>query len=120
METETSSEIDRADWDTAWRNRPLRRVGNPIQVDVAPTPDEDWGDVTHVDIVSDPPQYANRGWRETDICPLCGHTTRDISRIAVTYYPYFSSGFSYGRAAWAHQSCFDACNEIASPAPVPW
>ena len=120
--TDVSIEDDRTEWDNAWRNRPLRRFVHPIQIDVAPTSDADhWGDVTHIDIVSDPPQYAGFGWRENDICPLCGRTTiHDGSRIAVTIYPYFSKGFSYGRAAWAHESCFAMCEEIPGPAPVPW
>ena len=63
MTTEVPIDDDRTEWDSAWRNRPLRRLVNPIQIDVTPTPNGDWGDVTHVEIVSDPPQYAERGWR---------------------------------------------------------
>lgn len=37
MATEVS--IDSAEWDNAWRNLPLRRLVNRIQVDVALTPD---------------------------------------------------------------------------------
>jgi len=121
MTTEIPIDDDRTEWDNAWRNRPLRRLVNPIQIDVTPTPNGDWGDVTHVEIVSDPPQYAERAWRQNDICPMCGRaTTDDSSRIAVTIYPYFSKGFSYGRAAWTHESCFATCEEVPGPAPVPW
>jgi hypothetical protein len=119
MATEIS--IDRAEWDNAWRNLPLRRLVNRIQVDVAPTPDADWGEPTHVDVVADPPQYADRGWRPDDVCPVCGRgTSADSSRLAVTLFPYFASGFSYGRPSWAHQSCFDSCEEVAGQSPVPW
>ena len=121
MATESSIDDSRTEWDNAWRSQPLRRLVNPIQIDVSPTPKDNWGTVTHVDIVSNPPQFADSGWRENDICPMCGFTTTgDSSRLAVTIYPYFSKGFSYGRGAWAHQSCFLACEEIPGPAPVPW
>jgi len=117
----TEDSIDRTEWDNAWRNLPLRRVVDPIQVDVAPTPHADLGEPTHVDIVADPPQYAEPGWRPNDVCPICGRGTNDdTSRLAVTLFPYFANGFSYGRPSWVHQSCFDSCEEIADPSPVPW
>ena len=120
MSSELSIDDDRTEWDNAWRNLPLRRLVNPIQVDVAPTADADLGEPTHVDIVADPPQYAERMWRTDDVCPICGRgTSDDGSRVAVTIYPYFLNGFSYGRGAWAHQLCFDSSEEVAGPSPVP-
>ena len=122
METELSiDDDDRTEWDNAWRNRELRRFVGPIQIDVSPTPNDDWGHVTRVEIVSDPPQFANSIWRKDDICPVCGQATADdSSRIAVTIYPYFSKGFSYGFGAWVHESCFATCEAVPGPAPVPW
>ena len=50
MEIELSiDDDDRTEWDNAWRNRELRRFVNPIQIDVSPTPNNDWGDVTRVE-----------------------------------------------------------------------
>lgn len=111
---------ERAEWDEVWRNRPLRQLVSAVQIDVAPLPNHEFGNVTRVDIAMDPAQFEDSAWRKDDVCPVCGNQTLVDSRIAVTIYPYFSSGFSYGLGAWAHQSCFAACKEIPGPAPVPW
>jgi [ribosomal protein S5]-alanine N-acetyltransferase len=111
---------ERVEWDVVWRSRPLRQLVSPVQIDVAPIPNHTFGEVTHVDIAADPPQFADSGWRRDDLCPVCGNTTLVESRIAVTIYPYFATGFSYGICAWAHRSCLAACKEIAGPAPIPW
>ena len=120
MEVDLSHDDDRTEWDEAWRNRPLRQLIRPVQIDVAPNPNHTFGNVTRVDIAADPPQYLNSEWRKVDICPVCGAATSIDSRIAVSIYPYFESGFSYGLSAWAHKSCFATCKEIAGPAPIPW
>lgn len=111
---------DRTEWDRAWRERPLRRLVNPVQIDVAPTGDPAWGEVARVEIAADPPQFANTGWRNSEICPVCGKATPTDNRIAATIYPYFESGFSYGLPCWVHGDCLAACEEVAGPAPVPW
>ena len=121
MKNDSSEDEDRTEWDTTWRNRALRQLVTPVQVDVLPTPNVDWGKVTRVEIAIDPSQYAESGWRKTEICPICGSTTTDGDpRLAVTIYPYFLSGFSYGLPAWVHESCYAGCEEIPGPAPVPW
>jgi hypothetical protein len=120
MELDLSTDDAQAEWDGAWRNRPLRQLVGPVQIDVAPMPNHSFGNVTHIDIAVDPPQNIASGWRKDNICPVCGTATSIDSRIAVTIYPYFDSGFLYGLAAWAHESCFATCREIAGPAPVPW
>src|SRR5687767_12644354 len=120
MEIDLPADKQRAEWDEVWRNRPLRQLVSPVQIDVAPGPNHPFGNVTHVDIAADPAQYTDSGWRKDDICPVCGTATSIESRIAVTIYPYFESGFSYGLGAWAHKSCFATCKEIAGRAPVPW
>lgn len=111
---------ERVAWDETWRSRPLCQLVSPVQIDVAPILNHTFGEVTHVDIAADPPQFADSGWRRDDLCPVCGNTTPVDSRIAVTIYPYFATGFSYGLCAWAHPSCLAACKEIAGPAPIPW
>jgi hypothetical protein len=121
MEVDLSIDDDRTAWEAAWRERPLRRLVDPVQIDVSPTPNDNWGDITRVDIAIDPPQFEGSGWRKDDICPVCGCTTTgESSRLRVTIFPYFSKGFSYGLAAWAHESCFAVCEEVPGPAPVPW
>ncbi len=120
MPFDFSTDDDRAEWDRIWRNRPLRQLVNPVQIDVAPSPDHEFGELTRVDVAADPPQFADRGNRATETCPVCGVTTSPELRIAVSIYPYFASGFSYGRGAWAHEACLASCREIPGPAPVPW
>jgi hypothetical protein len=83
-------------------------------------PNHTFGEVTQVDIAADPPEFVDSGLRKDDLCPVCGNATQVDFRIAVTLYPYFASGFSYGVAAWAHESCLVVCREIAGPAPIPW
>jgi hypothetical protein len=111
---------DRDEWDRIWRERPLRRLKTPVQIDVAPTPDSTWQDVVRVDIAADPLRFVDRVWRATEICPVCGTATSAGRRIAVTIYPYFTNGFSYGLGAWAHEPCIAGCEQIQGPAPVPW
>lgn len=111
---------DRTEWDRVWRERPLRQIVKPVQIEVAPTPNPAWGRVVRVEIAADPPQYADTIWRNSEGCPVCGEATTSDRRIAATIYPYFESGFSYGLPCWVHEACFAACEEIAGPAPVPW
>ena len=113
MEVDLVIDDDRTEWDAAWQNRPLRRLVNPVQIDVSPTPNDNWGDVTRVNISIDPPQFEHFNWRKDDICPVCGQTTTgESSRLAVSIHPYFSNGSSYGLGAWAHESCFASCEEV--------
>jgi hypothetical protein len=111
---------DRTEWDKAWRERPLRRLVNPVPVDVAPTPDPAWGKVLRVDVAADPPQFTDRCWRKSEVCPVCGEVATSENRIAASIYPYFEIGFSYGLYCWVHEACLLSCEEIAGPAPVPW
>ena len=111
---------DRTEWDRVWRERPLRQLVNPVQIDVVPTSDPAWGEVVRIEIAADPPQFSDTGWRNSEDCPVCGNVTSADHRIAATIYPYFESGFSYGLPCWVHESCLLSCEEIAGPAPVPW
>ena len=60
MGIDLTADNERAEWDEVWRNRPLRQLVRPVQIDVAPGPDHTFGNVTHVDIAADPPQYISR------------------------------------------------------------
>ncbi|MGH9880588.1 MAG: hypothetical protein ACRD6N_04065, partial [Pyrinomonadaceae bacterium] len=44
----------------------------PIQIDVAPTADDDWGEVVRVEIAPEPVQFMDQIWRKTEVCPVCG------------------------------------------------
>ena len=120
IEIDLSADKERLEWDEAWRNRHLRRLISAVQIDVSPMPDHTFGEVAHVDIAADPPQFVGSVWRKDDLCAVCGDATEVNCRIAVTIYPYFGSGFSYGLGAWAHHHCLQGCKEIPGPAPIPW
>lgn len=111
---------DLVKWNRVWRERPLRRLLIPPQIDVVPTADHDWGKVIRVDVAADPPQFVGSGFRDSEICPVCGNVASSDYRIAATLYPYFESGFSYGLPCWIHEPCLASCEEVAGPAPVPW
>lgn len=111
---------DRAEWNRAWRERPLRRLVNPPRINVVPTVDSDWGQVVRVDVATDPPQFVDAGMRISEVCPVCGKETSGGYRLAATLYPYFESGFSYGLPCWIHEPCLASSEEVAGPAPVPW
>ena len=111
---------DRTEWDRVWRERPLRQLVMPAQIDVAPAADPAWGCVVRVEIAADPPQYADTIWRDSEVCPVCGGAASSDRRIAATIYPHFESGFSYGLPCRVHEACLAACKEVAGPAPVPW
>jgi hypothetical protein len=111
---------DRTEWDRGWRERPLRQLVNPVQIDVAPTADPAWGKLVRVEVAADPPQFSDTGYRNSEICPVCGDVTSAYNQIAATIYPYFDGGFSYSLPCWVHEACLVSCEEIAGPAPVPW
>jgi hypothetical protein len=111
---------DRTEWDRVWRERPLRQLIAPVQIDFAPVADPAWGEVVRVTIAADPPQFADTALRDSEICPVCGKVAPTDVRMAATIYPHFASGFSYGLPGWVHETCLAACEEVAGPAPVPW
>jgi hypothetical protein len=68
----------------------------------------------------DPPEFADRAWRESSRCPVCGGATSPQSRQAASIHPTWPSGFSLGIGVWVHQDCFEQCPETDQPAPIPW
>ncbi len=120
LEVNLPEDNDRTEWDRVWRNQTVRQLPNPILIDVSPREEEAWGKVMRVEVVADPIQFSDRVWRKTENCPVCGLTTSTDQRMAVSIYPYFTNGMSYGFGAWAHEPCFVGCEEVGGSAPVPW
>jgi hypothetical protein len=76
----------------------------------------------------DPPEFADRVWRESEVCPVCGETTADCPRVAATltleYEKPVDWSFkcepSFGMGVWGHESCFERCEDTLRPAGIPW
>ncbi len=109
---------DRETWEQAWRNCSHRRIESPIRIDVGL--DSDFGKIVSVTISENPAEFSDKGWRETDYCPICGQTTVGAQRLAATIHPTFETGFSYGVGVWVHGLCFEKCPETGEPALIPW
>jgi len=116
---------DREEWDRAWSARTLRSLPGECKLDLQfarwlPLK------VAPITIAADPPEFAARGWRESDVCPVCGESTLGSVRIAACLYVAFenlegdSRGFKFGVGVWAHQSCFESCPDTGRPAGIPW
>ena len=120
MEGDSSTDDERAEWDEAWRNRPLRQLICPVQIDVAPTLNHTFGNVIHVDIAADPPQFVDSIWRKDDLCPVCGTAPSVDSRIAVTVYSLFRERLFIwpGRLGLSIVLC--NLQRGRHPPPIPW
>lgn len=113
------SDEDRAAWDK-WSAMPHRRLLAPPKVDVVGNLGAEIGEPVMVTISQNPPQYSDRPWRKSEVCPVCGETTAGMSRLPACLHPKFECGFSYGLGVWVHQTCFDHCPDAAEPTPIPW
>lgn len=111
---------DRTEWDRVWGSRPVRRLPGPVRIAVAQGDSAEVGMPVHVDIAVDPHQFEETVVRQTDVCPVCGESTANGGRIAVSIYPEFENGISYGLGAWAHESCLATCELVPGVKHVPW
>jgi len=77
-------------------------------------------------IADNPPEFAARVWRASEICPVCGETTTGCVRVAASLDVTFEKlvslarGFSYLIGVWVHQLCFERCADTGRPASIPW
>jgi hypothetical protein len=111
---------DRAEWDQAWASMPHRRLLTPPKIDVAGSFGSGFGELVSVTISEDPPEYNNKPWRPSEICPVCGATTVGTTRLPSSLHPTFANGFSYSLGVWVHRSCFESCPDAGEPTPIPW
>lgn len=109
---------DREEWDRIWGTVTQHRLPPGIQLDLGD--DQAFGRVGSVAISEDPPQFSDRVWRETAVCPVCGCSTVGMQRVAATVHLAFDSGFQLGKGVWVHRSCFESCPDTGQPAPIPW
>ena len=112
------NEIDRSDWDRAWGAQTVRLLPDGCKLDVSHHfPGQKLCEVT---IAIDPPQYADRPWRESEICPVCGQATLTTERIAASLDVKYEQGLRVGMGVWAHKECIEICKDTGLSAGVPW
>ncbi len=111
---------DRSEWDRVWGGRIVRRLPAHVRLEREHLGSLDLGDPTHVDIAADPIRFADKVLRLTDNCPVCGSATAPGERVAVSLYPHFSKGISFGTGAWAHEPCLSTCEILPGVRHVPW
>jgi hypothetical protein len=111
---------DRGQWDRAWRAMPHRRLKFPLGVGVGRELLAQFGTPVSFTIAQAPAQFADRCWRESEACPVCGGPTTAAERIPASLYPRWASGIGVGIGVWVHRTCFEGCPEAGEPAPVPW
>src|SRR5262249_29131154 len=79
---------DRTAWNQAWGSMPHRRLLTQPKVDVfgrkvdvpsrsGPGVDE----LVEITISENPPEYSDRVWRQSEICPVCGEATVETARL---------------------------------------
>ena len=110
-----SDEIDREIWDAAWHARMDRRLPDACKLDLSR-----YGKPTAVTIAANPPEFTDRGWRETDICPVCGNSTLNLPRIGAMLDAQFEDSVGLFIGVWAHSTCLEMCPVIGKAAHIPW
>ena len=111
---------DREEWDRSWRAMPHRRLTSPPKAGVGSGLAKQFGEPNAFTISQDPPQFADRPWRESDCCPICGDATTGSERLPATLNLRWADGLMVGCGVWAHGACFDNCPDTGEPTPVPW
>jgi hypothetical protein len=110
---------DRTEWDAAWGAMPHRRMlrwrpGLEDQLGLG------FGEIVTVSISPTPEQYIGTMYVSTTACPICGLTTDDTERLAVSLHPVFTRSSGFGLSGWAHKECFESCPLIDEPPRIPW
>ena len=114
----SSDGADREEWDRLWRARTQRLL--PVERRSNLGHDFHALQLTALTITDDPPEFADRVWRASEICPVCGETTVGGVRVASTVHLTFENGLAIGMGSWAHRACFESCPDTGMPADIPW
>ncbi len=102
---------DRSEWDRASRAAPHRRLNTPLKIEIEGVQylHTEWGLPISITVSLNPPEFADRVGRESDLCPVCGLTTDGLARLPASLYPTFANGHGIGFGVWVHPSCFETC-----------
>ena len=135
--------IDDAAWDAAWRAVLERRLPDGCKLDLrghlfgstkitirSVLSHLRWWKVRkklyasmEITIAADPPQYAWRAFRGSEICPVCGSaTSSEGPRVGVSLTCTHEQvpKLRLGLGAWAHPQCLERCEVIGPAKSVPW
>jgi hypothetical protein len=111
-------EIDRAEWDAAWRNAELRTVLAPG--DLVIKTGLDTGRILSANISVVPHEYRSQIYIDSDECPLCKKLTREEDSVVAILHPTFEklSGVSFG--VRLHRECLESLPISDEPKPILW
>jgi hypothetical protein len=117
---------DRAEWDAAWRSMPHHTAPFWNEDALKGIVGERALPIIALTVSQDPPQFAERMFRATTICPICGAETDEVARVPVSLHPVFDFGPPRGKrspvahGAWVHSRCLGECPLTDEPTPIPW
>jgi hypothetical protein len=121
---------DREEWDRLWGAKTLRLLPGECRLDLRDLSGFESLKVKAVALSDDPPEFAPRIWRKSELCPVCGESTAGCRRVASTLTVEYElpaalpfkcePSFSLGLGVWAHESCFERCQDTGRPAGIPW
>ena len=119
---------DRQEWNRAWSSMPHHSVDSWSNGALSAIIGNDWpfDRLVKLTISADPAAFADKCYRRTSACPICGATTDLTTRLAASIHPVFDLGEPYGRRSpvmfgvWVHRACFESCPATDQPTPIPW
>ena len=122
---------DRSEWDRAWSCVPhyVVQTWNRDTLDSILKPllgSNSAAFLVSLSISEDPIPYADKGYRPSTVCPLCGNNVNEESIVAATLHPVIDMGVPLGSRSfasfgvWAHRGCLDRCARSETPSPIPW
>src|SRR5437764_122499 len=85
-------EVDREMWDTAWRARKDCGLPDGCKLELSSSKPS-FGAPMMVTVAADPPEFADRVWRQSDVCPICGESTLNRVRIGAMLDVQYEGGF---------------------------
>ena len=110
-----SDEDSREAWDAAWHARLDRKLPDGCKLDLSA-----YGNPVAVTISANPPAFAERGWRESVVCPVCGSPTDPLNLVAATLDIQLENHNGLLIGVWAHSACLGGCLPIGLAAHAPW
>jgi hypothetical protein len=110
---------DREEWDRSWGAMPHRRLTSPPKARVGGSLVDQFGEPTAFTISQAPVEFADRPYRESDHCPVCGGSTTGGERLPASLNLRWTDGLEIGCGVWVHRTCFEDLRDAGEPTPVP-
>src|SRR5260370_38406879 len=109
------TDIDRTEWDCIGGTRTKHHLAWGCKLDLGRY---GLGKEILATISEDPPQFADQIWRESDICPVCGESTKGQARVPALLDVTFEGNLKIGIGVWAHSSCYATCPDTGEKAGI--